>query len=234
MASDPWKSVAEVAKDLELSPVVVREHLVDGSLDGRRLGRQWLVDARSVDAFKRNRPQPGRPMAPGMAWSVLLAASGDRSGAQAAAGSERAFYRALQWLREHSLIDDRSRLRRRAVAERFDVHPAEAARVSRSADVLRSGLAAGRAVGLIGGGQVVDVYAAASHRDELVDRHGLIAGDGPMRIRWLPDELWPLLDDVDAGVAPRAAVLIDLLEADDPRARREARRALAALQSSQQ
>jgi hypothetical protein len=42
--------------------------------------------------------------------------------------------------------------------------------------------------------------------------------------RWVPDELWPV---VAAPRAPHAAVLVDLLENDDPRARREAARALA-------
>lgn len=218
-----------MAQDLGLSPVVVREHLADGALVGRRLGRQWLVDPRSVEFFKRDRPQPGRPMSPASAWAVLLAASGDRTGARAAAGNERAYYRALRWLREHSLMEDRSRLRRRAEVERFDVHPAEATRLVRGPDVLRSGLAAGSRVGLLGGDRVLDGYAPASARERLVGRHGLVPGEGPMRLRWLPDELWPLLDSGDDGVAPRAAVLLDLLESDDPRARREAARGIQAL-----
>lgn len=220
-------SVAEAAVDLEVSSEVVRSHLGCGVLTGRRLGRQWLVDARSVEAFKRDRPQPGRPLSPAAAWAVLLAASGDRVGAQGVADSERAYYRALRWLREHSLVDDRSRLRRRAMLERFDVHPAEATRLSRRPDVLASGLAAGQRVGLIGGGLTVDVYVPTSRRGELVERHGLVPRDGPLVARWVPDDLWPVLDNVD-GVAPRAALLLDLLESDDPRARREARRALEA------
>ena len=54
-------------------------------------------------------------------------------------------------------------------------------------------------------------------------RHALEPGDGPVLMRWVPDELWPM---VTGDVAPRAAVLVDLLEHDDPRARREAERAL--------
>jgi hypothetical protein len=45
-------------------------------------------------------------------------------------------------------------------------------------------------------------------------------------MRWVPDELWPV---AGAGVAPRAAVLVDLLEHDDPRVRREAADALKRL-----
>jgi hypothetical protein len=40
------------------------------------------------------------------------------------------------------------------------------------------------------------------------------------------DDVWPLLDEDGDGRAPRVAVLIDLLEHDDPRARRQAATAL--------
>jgi len=45
-------------------------------------------------------------------------------------------------------------------------------------------------------------------------------------IRWVDDDVWPLLDEDGDGRAPRVAVLIDLLEHDDPRARRQAATAL--------
>jgi hypothetical protein len=48
-----------------------------------------------------------------------------------------------------------------------------------------------------------------------------------VRVRWVPDALWPLLVAADGHRAPRAAGLVDLLESDDPRARREAARALS-------
>jgi len=56
-----------------------------------------------------------------------------------------------------------------------------------------------------------------------VEEHALEHGDGPVLMRWVRDELWPV---VAAEIAPRAAVLVDLLEHDDPRARREAEREL--------
>jgi hypothetical protein len=66
------------------------------------------------------------------------------------------------------------------------------------------------------------------HRAQMLSEHALTpAGDGPIRIRWVSDELWPLVHRDDARRAPRAAVLLDLLESDDPRARRESARALA-------
>jgi hypothetical protein len=88
---------------------------------------------------------------------------------------------------------------------------------------MHTGISAASAVGLHGGGDAVEVYATAGERDDILAEHALEPGDGPVLIRWVPDDLWP---SVAADVAPRAAVLVDLLEHDDPRARREARKAL--------
>lgn len=227
--SDSWISVAEAADQLGVSPVAVRLRLADGRLAGQRVGRQWLVDIRSLNDLKHNRPAPGRPMSPSVAWSVLLAASGDRVGAQEAVDDDRYYYRALKWLLHHSLADDRSRLRLRAEAERFHVHPAELRRIAERPDVVRTGVAAGGQAGLVGGPQALELYAPASHREQFVRDHALESGDGPLLVRWTPDSLWGLLDRDGDGAAPRAAVLLDLLEAQDPRARREARRALEEL-----
>jgi len=60
----------------------------------------------------------------------------------------------------------------------------------------------------------------------MVDEHGLLPGRGPVRVHWAPDELWPQLLGERDGRAPKAAILLDLLADDEPRARREAARAL--------
>lgn len=62
---------------------------------------------------------------------------------------------------------------------------------------------------------------------DVVDEHALDAGAGVVRLRWIRDDLWALLLSANNRVAPSAAVLVDLLEHDDPRARRQAARALA-------
>jgi len=47
-----------------------------------------------------------------------------------------------------------------------------------------------------------------------------------VRIRWVADEIFDASRANGEKRAPRAAVLLDLLESDEPRARREAIRAL--------
>jgi hypothetical protein len=79
-------------------------------------------------------------------------------------------------------------------------------------------------LGPVGGGSAVEIYAPAARREALMREHALEPGHGPVRIRWVRDQIWPLLDRDRDGRAPRAAVLLDLLEHDDPRARREAGR----------
>jgi len=92
--------------------------------------------------------------------------------------------------------------------------------------VLGTGISAGHTVGLVGGIPDIEVYAPAGQRQAIVEEHALIPGNGPVRVRWAPHDVWPHLDRDDDHLAPRAAVLLDLLESDDPRARREAAHAL--------
>ena len=127
--------------------------------------------------------------------------------------------------RDHPLQDSAPRLRDRAKSEQFDEQPSELARVVDRSDVLATGVSAADLVGFAGQASSVEAYAPASRRAAIVDEHALKPGDGPIHVRWVPDQAWALT--AATGRAPRAAVLLDLLESDEPRARREAARALA-------
>lgn len=220
-------SVRDAAARLGVSADAVRKRISAGSLAAERRGRDWSVDRRSVDRLGRQSVGPGRPLSPEMAWAILLVASGDEHAAAGAVHNPRYWSRLRAWLRSHSLAEQASHLRSRALVEDFDTHPSELPRILERPDVLATGISAGDAVGLVGGGSAVEAYAPASHRDALVDEHVLEPGPGPVRLRWVPDDIWALLDGEGDRRAPRAAVLLDLLEHDDPRARREAARALA-------
>jgi excisionase family DNA binding protein len=220
-------SVREAAAALGVSADAVRKRISAGQLPAQRRGRQWWLDARAVDRTARQQPGRGRPLSPAMAWAILLLASGDDDAAACAIHNARYWSRLHAWLRSHPLAQHSSHLRARAKAEEFDAHASELTRILDRPDILTTGISAADDVGVVGGGSAVEVYAPAAHREELIHEHVLQPGPGSVRIRWVSDEVWPLLDRDNDGRAPRAAVLLDLLEHEDPRARREAARALA-------
>jgi excisionase family DNA binding protein len=226
MPTAPLLTVREAAERLGVSPVAVRQHIASGSLPAVKSGRNWWLDERAVQRMARQQPVGGRSLSPAMAWAVLLLASGDDAAAEDMAGRNRYSSRMRAWLRDHPLREHAPRLRARAEIEEFDIHPSELRRILDRPDVLATGISASDVVGLLGSTSAVEVYAPAGCRDAIVDEHALMPGAGPLGIRWVPDEVWSLLDHDHDRRAPRAAILLDLLESDDPRARREAARAL--------
>lgn len=220
-------SVREAAERLGVSPLAVRRHIASGRLDAVKRGRDWWLDARGVERMARERRGGGRPLSPAMAWAVMLLASGEEAAAREVAGRDRYWSRARAWLREHPLVEHAERLRARAQSEQLDAHPSELMRILGRLDVIATGVSAADAIGLVGAAPIVEVYAPAGRRGAIVAEHALVPGPGAVLVRWVPDELWPhLLGERDRR-APRAAVLLDLLESDEPRARREAARGLA-------
>jgi excisionase family DNA binding protein len=219
-------SVQEAADVLGVGPAAVRKSIAAGVLPAVKRGRSWWLDAAEIERRRRQPLGHGRALSPEMAWAVLLLASDDEDGAQRAAGRDRYVSRMRAWLAGHPLGEHAARLRARAKREDFDGHPSELPRIVERSDVRMTGLSAGSLLGLAGGDRLIEFYAPGSHRAALVADHALQPGAGAVRVRWVSDELWNLLERHE-GHAPRAAVLLDLLESDDPRARREAARALA-------
>jgi len=226
MSSDLQLSVGEAAARLGVSPAAVRLRIAGGELPAVKLGRDWRLDEREVLRLARRGDRSGRPLSSAMVWAVLLLASGESSRADRLAGAPRYRARARQWWREHPLAENAARLRERGRRELFEAHPSELARLRNRADVQLTGASAADAVGLVGEAQAVELYAPVAKRDPIIAEHALLDGAGNVTVRWVPDDVWRALDSA-GHVAPRAAVLVDLLESEDPRARREAARALA-------
>ena len=225
MVDSSLLSVREAADRLGVGPEAVRKRIASGRLPAVKRGRDWWIDERVVQRGVRQPAGSGRPLSAEMAWAVLLLASGDETAAAELASRDRYRSRARQWLREHSLVEYAAQLRDRAQSERFDGHPSELARLAERSDVLATGSSAAQLVGLVGQGSSVEVYAPAGHRDAIVAEHALIEKEGgAVTVRWVSDHVWPLIAG-ERGI-PRAAALVDLLESDEPRARREAARAL--------
>lgn len=222
MNVDEVMSVSDAAKALGVDERAVRLMAASGEIDAIKRGQAWWIDRRAVDRRLRHQPGRGRPLSPLMAWSVLLLAS-DVAEPDGLAQADHHPSRARRWLAAHPLGEHAPRLRARAQREAFAAHPSELPRLASRPDVMRTGISAAGVVGIHGGAGDVELYAPAGRREALVSAHALEPGDGPVLIRWVPDDVWPA---VHADIAPRAAVLVDLLEHDDPRARREAGRAL--------
>lgn len=221
-------NVREAAQRLGVSERAVRLRIASGDLAADRRGRDWEISAADVERRARVGPQRGRLLAPAMAWAVLLSASGEDKRAQALLGSPAAVRRLGRWRAAHHLADVAYRLSSRARSTTFDLHDAERSRVLERDDVLVTGQSAAHEVGLADAADSIEVYAPANHRDRIVAEHGLEPGPGPLTVRWVDPDVWDRIHVPGQLVAPRAAILLDLLESDDPRARREAAQALAA------
>ena len=140
-------SVREAAERLGLTPVAVRRQISAGSLPATKRGRDWWIDRRRVERRARQEIPKGRPLSPPLAWSVLLAASGEEQAAAELAGRYRSRMRA--WLAEHPLAECAPQLRARAEVEEFDAHPAELPRILARRDILATGASAAKQIGLV-------------------------------------------------------------------------------------
>lgn len=232
---DDQLTVAQAAKILEVTPDAVRKLLGSGDLAGNKRGRDWVVDGAAVERRRRRPPSTGRPLAALTSWGVILEHSPRSEFERASEWTESARSCGRGWLANHDPLAEAGRLRARARLERFDAHPSQIPRLL-DRHVLVTGISAAETVGLSGGPlDAAELYAPIGARPTFQRLHGLAAGDGPIAIRWVDDELWNQLTSAALpwapgrpNFAPRLAVLLDLLESDDPRARREAARALAA------
>jgi excisionase family DNA binding protein len=220
-------SVNEAAERLGISRAAIRQQITAGRLPAVKRGRSWWLDERAVERNARQGALPGRPLSPRMAWAIILLASGEAERAKRLVERERYASRMRAWLKAHPLDTYAPQLRLRAESEELDGHPSELKRLLARGDVLATGDSAGEVVGLLGKSPGVEVYAPTRHRAAIVREHALTPSPGgPIRIRWVDDELWQRLQQDGERQPPRTAILLDLLESENPRARREAERAL--------
>lgn len=217
-------SVSEAAARLGVTEDAVRKRIAGGGLPARRQGREWRLEASAVERAVRIRAPRGRRLSPPTAWVILLLAS---------ATSRRPLCRGTTaWCAaapQRGSIGIRSSLALRGWARarrpRSSMsHASELARLRDRSDTLATGISVGELVGLTSSPSSVEIYAPRASRETLLDEHALDAGAGAVRVRWVHETAWPLISG--RARAPDVAVLLDLLEHEDPRARREATLAL--------
>lgn len=214
--------LAEAGQELGVSARRVHQLVASGRLQGRRIGRSWVLERVEVERLARRRPHAGRPWKPASAWGVLALASGEQLRASAVDRS-----RAMQRL-QHGLEPLAGRLSSRARDCWFYAHPAVLADVAAHSETVASGVSALSAhdVDLVAGDQA-EAYVRESGLADVVGRFALDPdSDRPnVRLRVVDDDDWPF--DADRRVAPAPVVAVDLLDSDDERSRRAARELLA-------
>lgn len=213
-----YTDVAHAAKTLGLHPSRVRELAAAGRLPADKLGDRWLIDEAALERWRRTAhpSHSGRPWSPAVAWAALHLLSGNAAPLEALPRKTR--YRIRQRLAAaDGLASLAGRMRNRATVERFSLHPS-----LRSA-VLSFGAATGASAARAHSSDLVDdahaeVYVSSGAREHLLTEVPLRPRqDGPVVVRWVEPTV-----SVPSGVAPLAAVAIDLAEDPEPRAQRAA------------
>lgn len=209
--------VSDAAGRLGISEQRVRAMISAGAIEAEKAAGAWWIPVASLARLTTSPRQGGRPLSPASAWALLLLASGE----PADWASSKVRWRMAGTLKEHGLAGTFGKLGRRAERHAHQAHSAELRRLAESDDLMLGGVSATGVYRLgLQGGHDVEAYVAASAVEKIAKRHGLVTdGEPNVVLRAVPDDVWAL---VRRPVAPIAAVLADLAEHSDARARRVA------------
>ena len=222
-------AVKEAAHRLGVNESRVRQLLVSGDLVGRRVGREWLVDADDVARLQGQERRSGRPLGPKRAWGLLdLLVGGNAAWLSYAERSQVRSY--LSHLGEPDAAQWRAILRGRSDLIRAEAHPAALSRLLEVPAVLPAGPseAANRGLDLVAiDGRVAEVYIEPAQwpaiAQELAIRESERAANLLVR---LPQRIWPF---GGSDAVPDAVLAADLLESPEPRSARAGELRLAEL-----
>jgi excisionase family DNA binding protein len=226
-------SVREAAAQLGISSQRVRQLINAGSLPARRSSAGWLISADAV-AGRSGSARVGRPVSPRTAWAALCMLSSalepDLAEPPACVIRDRRLrHHVLQLLRAMpDPADDLGRWRlllgSRGRAERMWAHPGVSSRLSDDERVRVGGDIAAAHVGEgLSRVPVSDLYVAEPDVEELVADYRLRPDpDGQIRLHVVPASVPHELIPGAAGLVHPAAAAADLLDENDPRARRSA------------
>jgi excisionase family DNA binding protein len=233
-------SVREAAEQLGVSSARVRQLISAGSLPARRSSAGWLIGADAV-ADRSGSARAGRPASPRTVWAILCILS---SALAADAANPPGCMVRDRRLRHHALqllsampdpADDPGRWRilltSRGRTERMWAHPGLLSnlcsddRISVGGD--RAAAHVGEGLSRVG---LCDLYVAGSDVKDIVAHYRLRPDpDGQIRLHVVPEGLPRELISGGPGIVLPAVGAADLLDEDDPRARRSALLQLSAM-----
>lgn len=212
-------SVGDAARALGVSDRRIRALIRAGALAGQQVGGRWLVSRAEVEQRARRRGRPGRPLGERNAWALLARLSGaewpeltpwDRS-------------RLKQRLGRRSLLSLADDLRDRAEPHLFRGDERVLERLGGDSDIVLSGVNAAASYGVdLRAPGVVEAYVDRDRLRDLVYRYALRPADradANVVLRVVEGSVLP----ARPGMAPVAAVALDLLESSDDRSRRAGR-----------
>ena len=207
--------MTEAAEHLGVSSRRVRQMLSDGTLDGHRVGRGWVIEERSIRTAAASRRPAHRPWTARSAWSVLALADGMEP---RCTSYERSRAKRRLAVGLPNLLD---RLGSRARRLSFYTHPGTRDRIAVQPGVVRTAASASpeHALGIVGSGPL-DAYLKSSDLQAIRDAFVMEERSERSNVvfRVVEDQMWPFPEG--AAVAPPAVVAVDLLESEDERSRR--------------
>lgn len=207
-------SVREAAALIGVSPQRVRVMLDAGLLQGRKVGRAWVVS----DPKRAERRSRGRPLSAGNVWALLALLAGEVPDWVDPAVRSRLRRRIHQGVAGEAL----RRSEPRARLHRWRILPGDIDKLVREFPLVLSGLSAGyRELDVVPIMGEVDAYVDVRHLAKIERRFKPdTAAEQPNAILRVPSHPWILKR---SDKAPLAVVAADLLSSDDPRVARAAR-----------
>jgi excisionase family DNA binding protein len=210
-------AVKDAAQRLGVSESRIRQLLFAGDLNGRRIGRAWLVDSEDVARLQGQQRRSGRPVGPKRAWAIVDLLSG--GSAPWLSYSERSQVRSYAARLEEPSADEwRSILRGRSELRPVRAHPAAVARLGQFDHVLIAGPseAVRRGFDLVAVGKPrPEFYMPISEWGHIARSLALQPSRDANLVIHHPVMVWPF-DSRDA--IPDAAIAADLLHSAEPRA----------------
>lgn len=211
--------MTEAAERLGLDDSRVRQLLRSSVLEGRHVGRAWLVSADSVSRLESISRPAGRPASPARAWGLLDLLDGRRAPWLSSVARSQVRKQARR-LAGSSADRWRAALRARADRVPIDGHRAAIAKLIEGPRCLAGGVMKAVEAGadLVAVDAIPEVYVPSEEWDRIRARLQLersATGISPAAVVRVPRGIWPFegIDHVGA-----AALAADLLDSTEPRA----------------